>query len=122
MISTPKQYALAWYELLSSSSHNQWKKITTSVLYHLYKNGRISWLPEITTLMEQYERITITSTSKLDTALTKKIINKLLPDKKVIITEKLDPYILGGVKVETQNQRWNLNLRSQLALLFKKLS
>ena len=99
------------------------------MLYHLYENGRISWLPEITTLMEQYERrttgkevVTITSTSKLDTALTKKIINKLLPDKKVIITEKLDPYILGGVKVETQNQRWNLNLRSQLALLFKKLS
>lgn len=127
MTITPKQYARAWYELMQDKKTA--KDASKKMLSHLHKNGRLSMLPEILRQMEDIERqasgieqVTITSARELDANFVKKIVQNLLKTKEARIAQKIDPDLIGGVRVETKNKRWDLSIRSKLKLLEKALT
>jgi len=125
MTITPKQYALAWYELLRDKDAK--KEINKKMLAHLYKTGHLSKLAEILRNLEEIEhlksgveRATITSAREITDKDANRLAKEILKTE-VIISQKINPDLIGGLQIETKNKRWDLSLKHQLTSLEKQL-
>ena len=97
--------------------------ITTNFLKVVATNGRLDVLPEIlkaykAKIAEQDGEITaeITSSVKLTAAVVKNIQSELSKKtkKKVIVTENVDPSIIGGLLVKIGSKMYDFSVKSQL--------
>lgn len=120
---TPKQYALAWYELISDK-----KDVTKKMLAHLYKTGRMSKLPEILRHLEEIEHrqrgvehATVTSAREIADKDAQQLAKEILKIDDVIISKEINPELIAGIQVETKNKRWDLSLKNQLLSLSKQI-
>ena len=126
MTATPKQYALAWYELLQDKKTA--KDMNQNMLAHLHKTGRLSWLSEIVRNLEEIEhrqsgieRATITSARAILDKDAKRMAKAILKIDEVVVSREINPDLIAGIQVETKNKRWDLSLKNQLLSLSKQL-
>jgi len=126
MTSTPKQYALAWYELLQDKKTS--KNINKKMLNHLYSTGRLSKLAEILRNLEEIEhrrsgieRATVTSARAILDKDAKRLAKEILKINEVVVSREINPDLIAGIQVETKNKRWDLSLKHQLTSLEKQL-
>ncbi|MBU2575714.1 F0F1 ATP synthase subunit delta [Patescibacteria group bacterium] len=131
---TPKQYASAWYELLSDKkiirlSCGQASKVNKKMLAYLYKTGHLSKLAEILRNLEEIEQrqlgvehALITSAHEISENQAKKLAKEILKTDEVSVRHKINPELIGGIQIETKNKRWDLSIKSQLLSLSKQLT
>lgn len=128
MNATSAQYAAAWYELLAASPKREWKGITSHFLKTLHSRGELGLLPEIIRATEEKEAletgiapVTVTAARAIDPETVKKIVAAITGEKKPAITQIVDAEVLGGIRIETKNRRWNLSVSGALGQLRKQL-
>lgn len=128
MNAAPRHLGTAWYELLTETPARERKKITLGFLKMLHKQGALGMLPEIVRIMEDIEAartgnvaVTVTAARDVDEAAVKKLATALVGEKSVRITRRKNEHVLGGVRIETKNKRWDLSIASALSQLRKQL-
>lgn len=126
---TARHIATAWYEALTTAQPNQWTKISQRLLRYMYTHGQLKLLPEVIRHIEQLEHlkhgttaVTVRSAHALPETLISNVIKQLLPQTNPVIAQIQDAAVIGGVQIETINQRWDLSLRGQLRQLTQALS
>ncbi|MBI2415351.1 MAG: F0F1 ATP synthase subunit delta [Candidatus Kerfeldbacteria bacterium] len=125
---TPKYYAQTWLERLQQQPADQWPELSLGLLRELQRRNRIKWLPEIVRLLEeQLHRqagitpLRVTSAQPLSPAVIEQCVEKLFPISRVMLTQQHDSAVVGGIRLETANQRWDFSLRQQLNQLANTL-
>ncbi|EKD76415.1 MAG: hypothetical protein ACD_43C00121G0004, partial [uncultured bacterium] len=90
---------------------------------------QLKLLPEVIRHIEKLEHlkhgttaVMVRSAHALPEPLISSVIKQLLPQAKPVIAQIQDATVIGGVQVETINQRWDLSLRGQLRQLTQTLS
>jgi F0F1-type ATP synthase delta subunit len=129
MNTTAQQYALAWHELLSSSPKKEWGNLTKKILNSLYKNGKLNLLPEIIRSISDKEekldssmKIMVESGKEIDSATVKRIIKEITNKEDFTVNYKINPQIIGGIKIESKSKRWDLSVNSSLEQLKRSLT
>lgn len=124
-----KQYAQAWYEQLQSSTETDWDTVSSALLQIMRQHNDLKLLPEVVRLVEvfHYQQqnvtpVTVTSAQALSPAVIEQAIEAVLPVSRVAIHTAIDSQLIGGVRLETLNQRWDISLRKQLNLLANSLT
>jgi F0F1-type ATP synthase delta subunit len=123
---TAKQYAQAWYELLQDKKTS--KQVNKKMLAHLYAKGKLSKLSDILRSLEEIEHLSrgiehavVTTAHEITDTQAKKLAKEILKTD-AIISKKIDAELIGGVKIETKNKRWDLSIKSQLLSLSKQIT
>ncbi|MFA6475494.1 MAG: F0F1 ATP synthase subunit delta [Patescibacteria group bacterium] len=122
-------YAETWFSSLSEAPNSDWAKLSTNYLQHIYRHGHIKWLPEIVRLIAELEHkkngttpVVVTTAHNADENLVKQLTDKILPNTTVVIEQRVDPAMLGGIKLATSNQRWDASVLGHLNHLAHSLS
>jgi F0F1-type ATP synthase delta subunit len=125
---TPKHYAIAWYEALTETSADQWPAISLSILKLIQRADHVGWLPQIIKQFEEYDdakrgvtRIAVTSAHDFDVETIKNYITTIMPQISPEINKVLNKNVIGGLVVETKDNRWNLSIKGQLNALTQTL-
>jgi F-type H+-transporting ATPase subunit O len=118
---------LAQRSLKSASS----KDLGAEIAAYLLSERRTSELDSLLRDIQQYRadhgivEVLAVSAHEVDDTVRRDIeaqAHKLYPEaKKIIISEQIDPDVLGGVKIELANQQLDLSVRSKLNR-FKQLT
>jgi F0F1-type ATP synthase delta subunit len=126
---TPKYYAQAWFSALNETDSKQWSEVSQRMLEHVYKHGNVKWLPEIVRLVTnlQHEHagttaVTVKTAHELDGQLITRLVQAVLPNVKAVIEQTIDTRVIGGIQIETTNQRWDLSVKGQLTQLAHSLN
>ncbi len=126
---SPKLYAQSWHDDLKVADPKEWSKISQAYLKEIYTRGETAWLSEIVRLVSQlhyrHEKIipvTVTSARDISDAFVKEAVERVLPGKNTLITRVIDESVIGGVILETLNQRWDLTAKGQLKQFTKAIS
>lgn len=124
-----RQIAQVWFDALIESKPRAWPDISKRLLQYLYTRGELRRVKGITRAMEQLQhehQKTIGVTVRMATALPEATIHtsvkQVLPTVQPVFTIVQDPAVLGGVQIETTNQRFNLSLHGQLRQLTNALT
>jgi len=124
-----KYYAEAWFKALSELSVEQWPETSQLFLNHIYGHSHGKWLPEIIRLITALEHqhngttaVKVRSAYPLSESLLNQSVQKVLPNKKVVVETLIDQRVIGGIQIETADQRWDLSLHGQLRHLTQTLS
>lgn len=121
---SPPQYAQALIELLTDATPAERTQRSQQFLQTLYKKGELKLLSEIVRHVEQLDdqqrgvlpvHITFGRTHK--PAMIAHALSSVLPKKRLRVTTQVDEGAVGGVRVETQNTRWDISVSGQLAQL-----
>ena len=123
-------YALAWFEALNNSKKSDWDKISANLLHRLRQEGNLSLLKHIE---RELKDIALRESDTIQAEVTiahdmpeKKVkelvkqLTKMDTDIEVSITKDED--LLGGLIVETKDERWDLSLKSTINQLKRKLA
>ena len=126
---TPKQYAEALYETLLSASPADQSEILDNFVRLLAEKGQLEAGAAIEAELIRYGQ---KSQGKISADLTfakpdlsqNKILEALqrILGKPVEFTKKIDETLVGGVVIETEDQRIDLSVKKQLSNLKKVLS
>lgn len=126
---TVSSLAHTWYEQLSSAPRDEWSQISRDMVEKISHLGMKRHLPAIEHALSELDRqgapvveVTITSAYPMDEALEKKLIKELFGSKKVSISRYVDKSLLGGVVVQTADDRWDLSIRHQLRRLTRSIN
>ncbi|MFA5995286.1 MAG: F0F1 ATP synthase subunit delta [Patescibacteria group bacterium] len=127
---TPKHYAIALYELLNETqSADERVKIVRQFLERIYRTGKLRLLSNINTAFIDYHyqrlnvlpvNVTVANASMTGDTITAEL-NRLLPNTSLAITTTVADKAVGGMIVETRNQRWNISVAGQLQALANTL-
>lgn len=124
-----RNLATAWYEALTSATATDWPIISKRLLHYLYEHGQLKLLPEVVRQIEALEHakngtisVAVRTAHALPDDLMRDVIRQLLPQAQPVIAQLKDDTVIGGVQIETLNQRWDLSLRGQLRQLTQTLS
>lgn len=125
---TPKHYAIALYDVLQAAQATDRGTIVRKFLKQLYYAGQLRLLPAITTAFEQYYYtqlgtvpVQVRTTQPLPAETIQRELTRLFPQQHLSVTTTVDPAVVGGMLVETPNQRWNVSLAGQLEALANSL-
>ncbi len=125
---TAKSYAQDWFSALQAAETSKWHAISRSFLDTMYREGFSARLPEVLRLITQMHYraqglipVQVTSARDVSDAVIQKALEQVLPGKKTHITRVIDDTLIGGISVETLNQRWNLSVSGQLQNFAHKL-
>lgn len=125
---TPKHYAIALYDVLQSAQATEHGAIVRKFLKQLYHAGQLRLLPAITTAFEQYYYaqmgtvpVRVSTTQTLPAETIQRELARLFPQQHLSVTTTVNPAVVGGMLVETPNQRWNVSLAGQLEALANSL-
>lgn len=126
---SPQQYATAWYTALKQSPRSEWEAISNSVIRTVHRQGKLKWLSGIVHAVEQFENadngttsVTVRLAHAQDSAVVQNLVKEILNETNVRISTVVDPELIGGAQVETENTRWDLSLRAQLRNLEKTIN
>ncbi len=129
MQASNQQYAQAWYEALKESKKSERAKITQNMLKKLQVEGKLSLLMSIVREIQRLadhdlgvQHVKVRSAQLIDEKELERLIAEMLGTDKVAVSQKKDESILGGVVVETADQRWDLSVMHQLNNLKRSLS
>ena len=123
-----KQYATAWYQQLTTLTETDWPSLSDAMLHEIVRRGDMKLLPEVTRRVQDlyYKEqsltpVTVTTAQLLPKAVIEQTVEKFFPLSRVALTTTEDVAMLGGIKVETRNQRWDMSLKRQLEQLANSL-
>lgn len=126
---TAKQYAHAWYAALEAAPKDQWDDISQRFLQHIHSYGFMKQLPHIQYLIERLEYqkkgvtpVLVRSAHTINADILQAVISQVIGDIPVDIRLIEDPLVIGGVKIETENSRWDMSLHGELRQLKKTLT
>ncbi|OGY85895.1 MAG: hypothetical protein A2233_00165 [Candidatus Kerfeldbacteria bacterium RIFOXYA2_FULL_38_24] len=121
MKASPELYAKNWYEILKKTDQSAWDQISQVVLEMLYKKGQSKWLPQILRHLEKQENqenqimpVTVRTAKKMDEQTIASYLQQVLPQVKPRVTSTINSSLIGGLVIETQDQRWDLSVHGQL--------
>lgn len=119
-----KQYAKLWHESLNRVAAKDHGAVGESMLRRILKDGSYRQLPEIVRAMEgiisketPMEDVTIISARPLEHTEAKRIVSELLGHDGFSLRSKQDASLIGGLIVQTRDQRWDLSLKRQIRRL-----
>lgn len=125
---TARQLATTWFEALIESKPNKWSAISQRLLHYLYARGELRRLPEIIRLIEQLEHhrnrtvaVTVRTAHTLPDQLVHRAVVTVLPSIQPIIDQQAAPAVIGGLQIETIDQRFDLSVRGGLRQLSQTL-
>lgn len=124
-----KQYAQLWLDSLNRVSEKDRPAVSQAMLTRMLKDGMYHKLHEVLRTMEQLfghgetvERVTVISARIPQETEVKKIVAGLLGHERFSLTYKQDESLIGGLIVQTRDQRWDLTLKHQLRRLQKTVT
>lgn len=116
-----RQLATAWFEALQESAPAEWSGISQRMLRHLYIRGQLRRLREIVRAMSvlEHERqgttpVTVRLAHALPEPLIAQAVQRVLPNIRAVIESVQAPAVLGGLQIETPNQRFDLSIQARL--------
>lgn len=122
------QLAQGWYEAMKEAKKSDWSDISLRFLNMLQGQGKLSWLGRIREEVKRLEnqalgvtQVKVTTAHKLEEKELSKLVSELLGKDKAQLSVVEDQSILGGVVIETEDQRWDLSTRNRLNQLQEKL-
>jgi len=129
---TASQYAYALLELSQASAASEQGSVAQRFLAFLTRQREVKKLPAIlrnlqrlTDEAEGVKRVRMTTSEELDKksleVLTKKI-QQMLKSEQVILSQQVDPQVLGGVALQTDTELFDGTVRKRLNELRKVLS
>jgi F-type H+-transporting ATPase subunit delta len=129
MRETPQQFADAWYEAVAEATAKDRDAMSERFLAELHHSGRLNWLPEIERRFAERDRaergavaVTVRRAHDVADHAIKAAVRKLFPDQPVDLESIEDPALIGGVQIETLDERWDYSVRGQLHQLEKELT
>lgn len=124
----PRQYAQAWYLALKEAKEDQRDLISQNLLRALQKQGKLSWLNEIVRHVKDYENadlgqmeISVRSANEIDEKQVQQLVKELFDVENVQATIQQDDSLIGGLVLETKDERWDLSVKHQLDRLKNSL-
>ena len=127
-----KEIALAIYSALRGKKGTELKSALESVIHFLSRRRLLSQTGQILSHLQKIEdkesgilRIKLESTHSAGTNLKrqlKKILEKRYRVKEVIFDEKVKPELLGGVRLETEDEVIDLSLKGKINRLKEHLT
>ena len=124
MKATPQQYAQAWYLALKEAKEDQWEAISQALLRKLQKEGNQSMIHQIVRLVSELENqdlgqveVRVRTAKALDDAVVQALVKDLFQVEGVQATITQDASLVGGIVLETKDQRWDLSVKHQLEQL-----
>lgn len=129
MKASPRHYAQALYLVLSESTPAERSKTIQEFLTRLYAQGDLKTLSEIVRIVDEMEqaatgtlRVTVATAHELDIEVLTPLVKKIISGEDVIIETELDSELIGGMRLETKDHRWDLSARGQLQQLAYQLN
>jgi len=124
MQATPRQYAQAWYLALKETKEDKWDAISQNLLRALQKQGNLSWVNEILRHVADLENkdleqieVKVRSAKDTDEKIVQQLVKNLFDVDNVQASISKDESLLGGLVLETKDQRWDLSVKHQLERL-----
>lgn len=121
---SPKIYAELWYSAMDGAAGAERDAVAKRFLSMIYGRGHWKWLAEIVRRVRELEQrktgrvaVSVKTAHKLDANVVRSWVEKLLSNNNITIRQDVDPSLLGGVRVETENTRWDLSLRGKIQAL-----
>ncbi len=121
---SPQQYAQAWYLALKETKEDQWEAISQTLLRRLQKEGNQSMISEIVRLVTELENqdlgqveVQVRTAKSLDDSIVHALVKDLFQVEGVQATITQDESLVGGIVLETKDQRWDLSVKHQLEQL-----
>jgi F0F1-type ATP synthase delta subunit len=126
---TTKHLARRWYEALQQAKSSAWPSISESMLKQIQRAGRKRDLPAIVRALAKLEQaeqkvldVVVTTSSSREVQEEAQLLSQLFGDRDIAVTRRIDPSLLGGVVVETHNDRWDFSVRHQLRRLTRDIN
>lgn len=123
-----KQLALAWYNSLNNQPFESWSDICDIYLDYIHRSGRLKSLPRIVDYIAQMQEkttglteVVITTAHDLNQDVTELAVQKILGTLAVAEHHETDQRLLGGMRIETRNKRYDFSLQGKLHALSKTL-
>lgn len=126
---TAQHLARRWYEALKNAKTSAWPAISDSMLKQIQRAGRKRELPAIARALARLEQaeqsvleVVITASSPHAVKDEDTLLRQLFGSRELAVTRRVDPALLGGVVVETTNERWDFSVRHQLRRLTRDIN
>ena len=123
---TPKQYARALYESLREVKEDEVDFIFKNFYTVLLRNNDLKLINKIIEKIEEIDKeergvveVEITSAKEIDKDLVSKLRN--LIGKKIEIEEKIDPSLIGGLKIQIKDLLIDGSIKAKLNKLRQSL-
>ena len=128
---SPQKFAVSLYEALAEGEKDEVKKKLKNFVLVLKKHKSLKKSDKILKLFGQYfdkmnglVEVELTSATSLNEMSRRKIISHLEKSlgKKVIVSEKIDHSLIGGLKVRYEDTVIDGSLKNKLEILRHKIS
>ena len=126
---TPETYAAAWYQVLVDAPRDKRAALSHAMLSHMNARGHLSWIAQIVARMEQLEhertgveQVMVQTAHDIDQKTIMSAVFGVLGRQNINLRFMVDPALIGGMRIETQNNRWDLSIRGSLTELKKQLT
>ena len=123
ILSSPTVSAAEKEELLSGIFEGKVNEITLNFLCLVSEKGRIRYLPQIASdfrdrwnFENNIMEVKVTSAQRLSEAQLHRLTEKLVSvyGKQVVLTEEIDPSVMGGLRLTTGGRQLDGTIRSKL--------
>ncbi len=118
---TLKSVAQALHETLHSVPQEQRDSVVAATLQYLLSTGRSRWIAQLPAAVERLEMqhtgtvaVTATTAREISSDDIAHAVERVLPGISVVIRQQVDPGIIGGISIETENNRWDYSMKRQL--------
>lgn len=126
---TAQHFARRWYMSLKGAQASAWPEISKGMLAQVLRLGMKRDLPAI---KKAFERLHLADSKILEVIVTSakpgttmeegKLLKDLFGSREVQLSRRVDPALLGGIIVETQDDRWDFSVRQQLHRLSRGIN
>ncbi len=126
---SPQHYAHAWHRLLAQAGSKERAAVSKRMLKYLHRTNRLRWLPEILRRLgmllergQNAESVLVVSAREMSAAEADTLAAGVVGARAGSVTRRVESGLLGGVRIETANSRWDASLAATLKALQKRLT
>lgn len=125
---TARTIAQALYESLVAAPADQWDAIVEQYIGYTVRMGKSQWLGSIVEHVSAIDMnargitpVTVTVGHEQSKEAITDIVQRLVGQGELAIDVQVDADSIGGMKVETPNQRWDFTMKRQLQKLAESI-
>ena len=125
----PKHYASALYELLSTTPESGWGKVVKPFLRTLARKGMNRSIPTILRLVDEIEhrekkvvKVEVKAAHDLSQSKIDEVVKKIFPHTVVDVHQIIEPALIGGITLDTSDQRYDVSITGTLHSLERSLA
>lgn len=122
-----KQQARQWENALRRTDPKEWDAVSDRMVRTVMARGGVRSLKAVGEAMETLNAaapalpVTLVCARDLDDKTERHILNQLFGDQEVTVIKKIDPALIAGVIVRTEDKQWDLSVRHQLERLKRSI-